>query len=535
MAERIPLCYTFGNHMHWVDMQWLWGYDVLSGSTDDMLAYCAKAGVKGNLNFDGIGFEKMAAESPEHLQKLREAVATGFIEVVGGSYGQPYGVFQGGESNVRQRIYGVRTCLRLLGARPRTFWEEEFDFYPQLPQILAGCGFTGASLYFQWTWHTPEIPMEDAPVIAWEGIDGTQIPTATRNRMNLHQWPEDFRILLDDLAANPPEAGSVPPLVLQWLELMPTQDWMCRSELMIPMLAELKQDPRFEVLATTLGGYLEKWKGQALPVRHYAMDEVWHGMTLGKNGDNHPKMSAMVERLLLRSETAAAILGLFGRPYEPWDVYPTWELEECWRLLLAAQHHDNHECEGLCGHVAQAQFAFIQSLMDRSDPVERLLRRTGLPSAIFNHLGCATSQVPAMGYSVVEDINRTRPWIVNDGVAEFSEGEFFVRIEIETARILEFRTSGGSIENLTPWFEFATNGQPSKTTGLDRPWGVFGDIESGELEIFIGPRSLVLLRFTPLPEEGALHLWVSVDPIPDRVIDPGYGGAVRMMWPVDQQ
>lgn len=29
---RIPLTYTFGNHMHRVDMEWLWGYHVLPGS-----------------------------------------------------------------------------------------------------------------------------------------------------------------------------------------------------------------------------------------------------------------------------------------------------------------------------------------------------------------------------------------------------------------------------------------------------------------------------------------------------------------------
>jgi alpha-mannosidase len=195
MSNPIPLAYTFGNHMHWVDMQWL--------------AYCRATGVKGNINFDGIGYEKLASESPEHLTKLREAIKEGTIEVVGGSYGQPYGLFHGGESNVRQRVYGVRTAMRVLGCRPKTFWEEEFDCYPQLPQMLAGCGFTGASLYFQWTWHTPEVPMEDAPVVLWEGIDGTQIPTATRNRMNLHQWPEDFQILLDDLAANRLRTGCV--------------------------------------------------------------------------------------------------------------------------------------------------------------------------------------------------------------------------------------------------------------------------------------------------------------------------------------
>lgn len=139
MPRPIPLVYTFGNHMHWVNMEWLWGYDVLSGSTEDMISYCRNSGVKGNVNFDGIGYEKMASESPEHLAMLRTAIQEGMIEIVGGSYAQPYGLFHGGESNIRQLIYGVRTAIRLFGKRPRNFWEEEFDFFPQLPQILAGC------------------------------------------------------------------------------------------------------------------------------------------------------------------------------------------------------------------------------------------------------------------------------------------------------------------------------------------------------------------------------------------------------------
>ncbi len=525
---KIPLAYTFGNHMHWVDMQWLWGYDVLPGCIDDMLAYCKQAGVKGNINFDGIGFEKMAAECPEHLAKLKDAIRQGIVEIVGGSYGQPYGLFQGGESNVRQRVYGVRTAMRLLGVRPRTFWEEEFDFYPQLPQMLAGCGFTGASLYFQWTWHTPEIPMEDAPVVAWEGIDGTQVSTATRNRMNLHQWPEDFRILLNELAANPPsrEAGTPSPLVLQWLELMPTPDWMCRSELMLPMLAELKADPRFEVLATTLGDYLAQWTGHELPVRRYAMDDVWHGMTLGKNGDNHPKRSAELEHMILGQETAAAVLGLFGRPYEPWDVYPTWELEECWRLLLAAQHHDNHECEGLCGHVAEAQFAFIAELLRRSDSAKRLANRveTGQKEkVVFNHVGWRVKDlgltIPAMGYTVGQISTDLRTWTVDGDIASFAADEFSVKVDIRTQTILELCTPSGRIENIRPVLLM-----PGEDLNLsENP----PTIEDNDLTFGHGRGHFISLTFSPKPELGALEITVHLS----AKLKPGYADSARIVWP----
>ena len=355
-----PLYYTFGNHMHWVDMQWLWGYSVLPGSVRDMLRLIDETGARGNVNFDGVGYEKMAAECPEALAELRAAVAAGKVEPVGCSYGQPYGLFQGGESNVRQLTFGARAVRRMLGVRPRSFWEEEFYFFPQLPQMLAQCGYGSACLFFQWTWHTPELPRERAALIHWEGVDGTRLPTLPRNDLNVHQWPEDFDGLLESTLAKELPA----PAVVQWLELMPSKDWMCRSEVLLPRLKELMSDPRFDVRPRTVSQLVAELaaSSQDAPVRCYSMDDVWHGMTLGKNGDAHPRAGADAERRIVAGESLAALAGLFGRPYSSWDVYPTWELDEAWRETLAAQHHDNHECEGLCGFIGHASFARAESL-----------------------------------------------------------------------------------------------------------------------------------------------------------------------------
>jgi alpha-mannosidase len=374
-TARIPLCYTFGNHMHWVDMEWLWGYGALSGSARDMLFFCEAAGVKGNVNFDGVGYEKLAAEAPEALAALRQAVAAGQIEVVGASYGQPYGLFHGGESNVRQRVYGVRTVLRLFGVRPRSFWEEEFDFFPQLPQLLLGVGYEYAALFFQWTWHTPHLPVEQSPAIWWEGLDGSRLLAAPRGPLNLHQWPEDFAGLLE----NPLLREMPAPGIVQWLELMPSPDWMCRAELLLPMLRELMAHPDFELRPVTLAEYLEIARPHAVP-RHYTLDDVFHGMSLGKNGDRMRRLSRRAEQSLLAAEALAAIYGLFGRPYPSWDVYPVWELEEAWRELLAAQHHDNDECEALCGFVGRRSYE--RSLGMSDDVTRRTLRRLAGRAAI---------------------------------------------------------------------------------------------------------------------------------------------------------
>ncbi|MFH0944210.1 MAG: hypothetical protein V2A76_03350 [Planctomycetota bacterium] len=414
-----PLYFTFGNHMHWVDFEWLWGAGVLEDSLADMLRLMDGAGVRGNLNFDGIGYEKLAAESPRALELLKRAVEEGRIEVVGASYGQPYGLFHGGESNIRQRVHGVRAVKRLLGVRPRAFWEEEFDFYPQLPQMLKGCGFTCAALFFQWTWHTPTFPEEESPLIHWEGIDGTRLPALAKTGFCLHQWPEDFDGRLE------PEriAGREQVVLVQWLELMPSPDWMCRSELLLPKLNHLLEDPRFDLRPRTLSELVKELDQGEAVVRRYGMDDVFHGMSLSKNADRMVRLSLGTERLLLSAESAAALCGLCGRPYPSWDVYPTWELEEAWRETLAAQHHDNHECEALCGFVGKHQFAKANSLA--SLVLERTLallerRAAGLDGRlIFNPLGwerpvvvefpcrhAAVVQVPALGYQVVRDNDR---------------------------------------------------------------------------------------------------------------------------------
>lgn len=412
--HRSTVYYVFGNHMHWVDMEWLWGYYVLPDSVEDMLNYCRKTGTKANINFDAIGYEKLAAEAPEQAAALRNAIQAGTVEIVGGSYGQPYGLFHGGESNIRQRVFGVRTIKRILGVRTKTFWEEEFDFFPQLPQLLRGVGYEYASLFFQWTWHTPSIPEEETPSVFWKGLDGSTLLTATRNRLNLHQWPEDFEDLLESSVLE-----TIPkPGIVQWLELMPSPDWMCRGELMIPSMRKLLQREDLEVIPATLSEYLETTRGQA-ETRTYTMDDVYHGVSLGKNGDLFRRLSRRGEETILAAEAISTFSGGFGRPYPGWNVYPIWEIEEAWRELLSAQHHDNDECEGICGHIGRTSYgrSYDIALHVLRRSLSSLAKRVAAPSSsliLYNPLGwerggvakfddrtVCVDRVPPFGYRTI--------------------------------------------------------------------------------------------------------------------------------------
>jgi len=451
-----PLYYTFGNHKHWVDFHWLWGYEVLPASIRDMLALIDETGARGNVNFDAVGYEKLAAEDPEVLDELRAAVREGKVEIVGASYAQPYGLFQGGESNVRQRVYGVRTVLRLFGVRPRSFWEEEFDFFPQLPQVLRGCGFTGASLFFQWTWHTPTVPEERLALVQWEGLDGTRLPATPKNELCLHQWPEDFDGRLDSELVRELDT----PAIVQWVELLPSPDWMCRSEVLLPRLKELFADERFELRPATLSELIEALDRGDAPVRRYTLDDVFHGMSLGKNGDYMPRFSKACEEQILAAESISALAGLFGRPYASWDVYPTWELEEAWRDLFVAQHHDNHECEALCGFVGERSFERSLGLSESvfSRTLKHLARRVEALDGsvlVYNPLGWTrdvpfeggvAAQVPPFGYRVVDPYEDGGPPLgdvvlrIEGGTATLSRGSLQIAVDLGTGLLTGARS-----------------------------------------------------------------------------------------------
>lgn len=482
-----PLYYTFGNHLHWVDLTWSRGTEVLPLSIEDMLRLAREGGARGNLDLDAAGLEWLALEAPDTLAKLGAAVRSGTIEVVGGSYGQPFGLFQGGESNVRQRLLGARAVRRLLGVWPRTFWEREFDFFPQLPQVLLGTGFDGACLYFPWTWHTPSVPEEDSPLIQWEGLDGSRLLSVPKGALCLRSRLEDLESGLSD----PRLERLDQPALLQWLQLALTPDSSCRSDLLGPRLRELANDKRFELRTVTLSGLIAALRGSEAPVRRYTLDELFHGMSLGKNADFVPRYSRTCEEQLLAAESISALAGLCGRPYPTFEVYPHWELEQAWRDLCIAQHHDVHQREGLCGAIGERFFE--KSLGGAGEvfgrTLEHLASRVDAPEGatlVFNPLGWTRDvalsdegggvvrDVPAFGYKVID------PYDIEDsplGAVDMHSDERELSFERGDLRVEIDRRTGLVTQIYARAF-------PRGLLSADRPLGLLEMTRAGEGERF---------------------------------------------------
>ncbi len=116
---------------------------------------------------------------PDMLERLREYVAEGRIEMVGGTYTQPLCYPLEGESLVRQFVIGLEATREALGVDVVTYAAQEPCFASQLPQVLNSLGFAGCIFRNSWApFGNP--PQRDAQKVIWEGPDGSRIEAVPR-------------------------------------------------------------------------------------------------------------------------------------------------------------------------------------------------------------------------------------------------------------------------------------------------------------------------------------------------------------------
>jgi alpha-mannosidase len=108
---------------------------------------------------------------PEEEPDFRRFVQEGRLAIVGGTDVMPDVNMPGGESFVRQVLYGKGYFRQKLGVDVTTGWQlDTFGHHPQIPQLLKLGGYT--SFWTQRGVAEPNTPSE----FLWEGIDGSQIP-----------------------------------------------------------------------------------------------------------------------------------------------------------------------------------------------------------------------------------------------------------------------------------------------------------------------------------------------------------------------
>ncbi|HEY8951732.1 MAG TPA: alpha-mannosidase, partial [Candidatus Dormibacteraeota bacterium] len=112
---------------------------------------------------------------PSIYEGIRQKVANGQWEPVGGMWVEPDCNLPSGESLARQLLHGKRFFMREFGYEPKDVWLPDVFGYPaSLPQLIAAAG----SKFFltqKLSWNEMNKPAHHT--FMWEGIDGTRIFT----------------------------------------------------------------------------------------------------------------------------------------------------------------------------------------------------------------------------------------------------------------------------------------------------------------------------------------------------------------------
>src|SRR6266516_3916854 len=123
---------------------------------------------------------------PEDRAELRELIAAGRAELVGGAYNEPNTNLTSAESTIRNIVYGLGHQRDVLGADPSVAWAlDAFGHDPGYPGLMAAAGMTGSAWargpYHQWgPWRTvgDNSGMQFPSEFEWISPDGRGLLTS---------------------------------------------------------------------------------------------------------------------------------------------------------------------------------------------------------------------------------------------------------------------------------------------------------------------------------------------------------------------
>jgi len=121
-------------------------------------------------------YEMCRERDPRLFEEIKEAIRAGQWIADGAMWVEPDTNLTGGESLIRQFLYGMRYFKEELGVRSRVAWlPDSFGYTAALPQILAGFGIEGLTTQkIFWTYNDAErFPYH---AFLWKGMDGTEVP-----------------------------------------------------------------------------------------------------------------------------------------------------------------------------------------------------------------------------------------------------------------------------------------------------------------------------------------------------------------------
>ena len=331
-------------HAH-LDMAWLWTieetYEVAQRTFESVLNL--QSNHQPNLTFGHTTaylYQWIEEHNPELFQQIKNAIANGNWEVLGGMWVEPEVNLISGESLVRQLLYGQKYCLEKFGAYNRVAWlPDTFGFPWQLPQILIQAGieyFVTGKLHWNDTNKFPH------GCFWWQSPNGSKIFTLM-SPPNVAGVMDTDSIIMTDYSVNWEEQTGLKDSF--WLPGVgdhgggPTRD-------MIDVAQRYQDSPFFPKLNfATAGEYLDHISTNEEVTFPTWNDELYLELHRGcytTHGDQK-YYNRYCENLLYQAELFATINYILAYKYNPEvleEKHKQKQIESLWKKVLLNQFHD---------------------------------------------------------------------------------------------------------------------------------------------------------------------------------------------------
>jgi alpha-mannosidase len=317
---------------------------------------------------------------PELFERIRARVAEGRWQIVGGWWIEPDCNIPGGESFVRQGLYGQRWLHDRFGLISTTGANlDSFGHNASLPQILRRSGMDSYVFLRPKPEENHDLP---GPLFHWEAADGSRVAA--------YRIPHEYCAPRDDLGEHVEKSLATLPPGLDDLAVFygvgnhgggPTKA-------NLSSIARLNErgDDRLEL--SSLRRFFDSVSARDLPV--WRGELQYHAPGCYTTHSGIKRWNRRAENLLQRAEKWCVVADVLG--VQP---YPLRELSEAWQLLLFNQFHDTlagtsiepayEDARDQIGHASSvASLAFNRAVQSVARGISIPYEQGTWPLVVFN-------------------------------------------------------------------------------------------------------------------------------------------------------
>jgi alpha-mannosidase len=420
-GSTMPVMYAIG-HAH-LDVAWLWPLQEterkMARTVSNQLSLMEEYPEYRFFQSQPHLFTMLKRLYPEVYERLKAEVSSGRILPEGASWVEPDTNLSGGESLIRQFMYGKQFFKKEFGVDSVLFWEPDvFGYSGALPQILKGCGikyFATAKLTWVYNGADP-FPYN---LFVWEGIDGSEV----------------IAHVFHGYGNNPSPAS----LIQNWNERLQKMDTFgqlmgfgfgdggggaTREHLeLLRREHDLEGVPRVKFASPV--EFFEDAEARGLPKAHY-VGELYYACHRGtytsqaRTKRNNRKCELILREAELWGTVAQVLHG---------KVFPMEDIRDAWQTVLLNQFHDVLPGSSIARVYEEADRSYQRVQESATKSIEESIAKFLTPGSeitVFNSLAWPRSATITLPDGIVEAYSSTGEMLASQTL----EGKVIVETKV---------------------------------------------------------------------------------------------------------